>query len=53
MKKPEYSEGRVATENFEQGMKALFKVPKDKIKASTMRTPKSSSVRKTKHSDKD
>jgi hypothetical protein len=29
--KPEYIEGRKATENFEEGMKALFKVPKSSI----------------------
>jgi hypothetical protein len=28
MKQPEYTEGREATENFERGMKALFRVPK-------------------------
>jgi len=28
MKQPEYIEGPKATENFEEGMKALFKVPK-------------------------
>lgn len=31
MKTPEYIEGRTATENFEEGMKALFKVPKEKV----------------------
>ncbi|HSZ63857.1 MAG TPA: hypothetical protein VK828_18800 [Terriglobales bacterium] len=36
MKTPEYIEGRQATENFEEGMKALFKVPKD----STAKLPK-------------
>jgi hypothetical protein len=29
MAKYEYIEGKQAAENFEQGMKALFKVPKD------------------------
>jgi hypothetical protein len=28
MKKPEYSEGPKALENFERGMEALFQVPK-------------------------
>ena len=28
MKEPEYIEGKQAQENFEEGMKALFKVPK-------------------------
>jgi hypothetical protein len=31
MKTPEYREGPEALENFERGMKALFKVPKDDI----------------------
>jgi hypothetical protein len=29
MKQAEYLEGHKAMENFEEGMKALFKVPKD------------------------
>lgn len=28
MKQPKYIEGRQAIENFEEGMKTLFKVPK-------------------------
>jgi hypothetical protein len=32
MKKPEYSEGPKALENFERGMKSLFQVPKDAVK---------------------
>jgi hypothetical protein len=31
MREPDYSEGPQATENFEEGMKALFKVPKEKV----------------------
>jgi hypothetical protein len=31
MKQPEYLEGTQATENFEEGMKALFNVPKDAV----------------------
>jgi hypothetical protein len=31
MKTPEYTEGPKAQENFERGMKALFKVPKANI----------------------
>jgi len=31
MKTPEYKEGPEARENFERGMKALFKVPKADI----------------------
>ncbi len=29
MKEPEYTEGPKALKNFEEGMKTLFKVPKD------------------------
>jgi hypothetical protein len=32
MKQPEYIEGPGALENFERGMKALFKVPKPATK---------------------
>ena len=31
MKQPEYVEGKQAAENFEEGMKAIFKVPKEKV----------------------
>jgi len=53
MKEREYIEGRQATENFEEGMKALFKAPKGQTAKSKKRTPKALSVRKTKRSDKD
>jgi hypothetical protein len=55
MKQPEYVEGREATENFEDGMKVLFKVPKvDVARPKKNRTrPKAASVRKSKRSDKD
>jgi hypothetical protein len=54
MKQFEYIEGRKATENFEEGMKALFKVPKGGIaKPKKKRTPRVTSVRKMKRSDKD
>jgi hypothetical protein len=33
MKKPEYNEGPEALENFEQGMKSLFQVPKNPVPA--------------------
>ncbi len=53
--KPEYTEGPKAQENFERGMKALFKIPKGDVvqreKRATQRT--AASVRKTKRSDKD
>lgn len=39
MKQPEYVEGREATENFEQGMKALFKVPKTKVAKAAKKQP--------------
>lgn len=51
--KHEYLEGPQATENFEEGMKALFKAPKGKFEGLKKRTPKATSVRKTKRSDKD
>ena len=31
MKQREYTEGPKALENFEEGMKAIFKVPKDEV----------------------
>ena len=33
MKTYEYNEGKQAKENFERGMKALFRVPKDAVPA--------------------
>jgi hypothetical protein len=53
MQKYVYIDGPQATENFEEGMKALFKIPKDKSEPLKKRTPKTASVRKTKRSDKD
>jgi hypothetical protein len=58
MAKPEYVEGRKATENFEEGMKALFKVPKDSIvqaekKEKRKKASRASAQRKPKTSDKD
>ncbi len=58
MKQPEYIEGPTATQNFEEGMKALFKVSKDEVvKAEKKRMGKASSraqsVRKPRLSDKD
>lgn len=57
MKQPEYIEGREATENFKEGMKALFKVSKaDLVKAEKRKKRNASraeSVRKPKISDKD
>jgi len=56
MRASEYIEGRKATENFEEGMKALFKVPKAKVanpKKKNRTQPKAASVRKAKRSDRD
>ena len=58
MKPPEYREGPKATENFEEGMKALFKIPKVEVvkaekKAKKKRASRASSLRKPRPSDKD
>jgi hypothetical protein len=58
MKQPEYTEGPEALENFKEGMKALFKVPKDKVVRAEKRERKkkssrAQSVRKPRPSDKD
>lgn len=54
MKQPEYIEGAQATENFQKGMKALFKVPKDSIVKPLKKREKGAfSERKPKNSDKD
>ena len=55
MKEPEYTEGSKATENFERGMKSLFKVPKGAIvQAEKKKQKKTASRRKRKkRSDKD
>ena len=53
--KPEYIEGKQATDNFEEGMKTLFKVPKADVvkREKDAKRRKALSVRKTKRSDKD
>jgi hypothetical protein len=54
--KPEYVEGIKARENFEQGMKAVFKVRKADVVVKRERNAKrqrAATVRKTKRSDKD
>jgi hypothetical protein len=56
--KNEYIEGPKAQENFERGMKALFKVPKDEVvkaeqKLKKKRASRLSSSRKPRLSDKD
>jgi hypothetical protein len=58
MGKCEYIEGPRAQENFEEGMKALFRVPKDEVvkaerKAKRKRAARDLSQRKPKISDKD
>jgi len=58
MKEPEYIEGPKAKENFEEGMKALFNVPKDEVVKAEKRKKKAKasraqSVRKPRLSDKD
>ena len=58
VKQLEYVEGPRAVENFEEGMKALFNVPKDSVvkaekKAKKKRVSRSASLRKPRLSDKD
>ena len=59
MKTPEYIEGRRAQENFEEGMKALFKIPKDEVvkaekkKLRKARVSRASRLLKPRLSDKD
>ena len=58
MKEHEYHEGDEATENFEEGMKALFKIPKDEVvkaekKAKKKRASRADSQRKPRSSDRD
>lgn len=53
----EYTEGKRATENFEEGMKALFNVPKDAVEKAEKKAKKkrdrASSQRKPTTADKD
>jgi hypothetical protein len=59
MKEPEYREGPEALENFKEGMKALFKVPKDSVvkaekkKRRARASSRAQSVRKQRSFDKD
>lgn len=56
VKAVEYMEGEEARGNFEQGMKALFKVPKDavvKAEKKKQKASRTSRLRKPKLSDKD
>ena len=55
-KETEYIEGRQAQENFERGMKALFKVPKDEVvkaEKKKQKTARAYRLRKPKLSDGD
>jgi hypothetical protein len=54
--KPEYTEGQKALENFEEGMKTLFKVPKDvvvKAEKKKQKAARASRFRKPKRADGD
>jgi hypothetical protein len=52
MKEPEYIEGRQATQNFEEGMKALFKVPKDAVERAEKKKRKKASRASGQHKPK-
>jgi hypothetical protein len=57
MKIHEYHEGKNATENFEEGMKALFNAPKDEVvqaekKAKKRRASRDQTIRKPHVADK-
>ena len=57
MREREYVEGEKATENFEEGMKSLFNVPKGEVVQAEKKTKKKRAsrapVQKPKHFDKD
>jgi hypothetical protein len=54
MKTHEYIEGGQALGNFKEGMKALFKIPKEKVaKAKKKKAYRPSQTKKPKLSDKD
>jgi hypothetical protein len=53
MKQCEYIEGRDATENFEEGMKALFKVPKRKAAEVAKKPSRPSQTKQPKRADED
>ncbi|MGA8764077.1 MAG: hypothetical protein WB562_14520 [Candidatus Sulfotelmatobacter sp.] len=56
MKQLEYIEGRKAAENFEEGMKALFKIPKGEVvkaEKKKQKASRASRLQKPKLSDKD
>ena len=53
MKQSEYTEGPEATENFEEGMKAIFKVPKETVAkvGKKLNASQSSRTKKKKRAD--
>ncbi len=51
MKQPEYVEGPKALENFERGMKALFKAPKIELPQNNPKQRKTATFRKNKEAD--
>ena len=56
IEKQEYVEGKKAKENFEEGMKALFRVPKDTVvraEKKKQKAARASRLRKRKLSDED
>ena len=58
MKEPEYTGGPEVQKNFEEGMKAIFNVPKDSFvqaekKRKAKRSSRAQSVRKPRSADKD
>jgi hypothetical protein len=53
MKQPEYIEGPEAHRRFEQGMIALFKVPKSAVPQTKKQPKKAARSRKSKRADKD
>ena len=56
MHKVDYEEGKRALANFEEGMEALFKVPKDavvKVEKKKQKVSRASRLRKPKLSDRD
>jgi hypothetical protein len=51
MKQPVYIEGQQAFRNFEDGMKELFKVPKNAVAKKNAKQPRKATSRKSKRSD--
>lgn len=51
MREQKYIEGLQATENFEEGMKALFKVPKEKVAKAAKNASRPSQTKKPKRAD--